>query len=212
MARQLQLGGGPGPSFPYSSEKFKIGDGDAGILATVRMMQSVTFGPEGVGNVRVRGAALDAIRGTQRGMDEITSVFQWVKDHIEFRGEYAETIQTPFVTLQLGAGDCDDHSTLLAAMLESIGFETRFNTISTGGNPDEFSHVFAEVKERGTGRWLAIDSTVRSSYPGWRPSNARRMKIRAARPAAMRGIGIGRELLWLGLGLVASSFAIKKRR
>jgi Transglutaminase-like superfamily len=188
MARQLQLGGGPGRSFPYSSKKFKIGDGDAGILATVRMMQSVTFGPEGVGNVRVRGAALDAIRGTQRG------------------------IQTPFVTLQLGAGDCDDHSTLLAAMLESVGFETRFNTISTGGDPDEFSHVFTEVKERGTGRWLAMDSTVRSSYPGWRPPNARRMKIRSARPAAMRGIGIGRELLWLGLGLVASSFALKKRR
>ncbi len=211
MASPNQTAGTP-RSNSLLAKKYRIGDGDAGILATIRMMQAVTFGGEGVGNPAVRAAALEAVQGLQRGADEINSVFEWVKDNIEFRGEYAETIQTPYFTLQVRAGDCDDHSTLIAAMLESLGFETRFNTISTGGDADEFSHVFAEVKLRGSEQWIPLDTTVRSSYPGWLPKNISRMKVRSARPAAMRGAGIVHDLLWLGLGLAASTFLLKKGR
>ena len=192
-------------------KKFRIGDGDRGITATVRMMQSITFGREGVGSPTVRAAALEAVRGVGRGMDEITSIFRWVKENIEFRGEFAETLQTPQVTLQLGAGDCDDHSTLLAAMFESLGFETRFNTISTARDPDDsFSHVFVEVKQKGTGRWLAVDSTVQTSYPGWKPPNLRRQQVRSSRPAGSAGLGIGTTLLYLGLALVAGKYVMNK--
>lgn len=190
-------------------QRFRIGDGDAGIDATVKLMQKVVFGHEGVQNPHVRAAALSAVRGMLRGLDEIHAVFEWVKRNIEFRGEHAETIQTPLITLQLGAGDCDDHSTLLAAMYESIGFETRFNTISTREDPDDqFSHVFLEVKTRG-GVWLPVDTTVGSSYPGWMPPNARRQKIRSVRPASMRN-GWMHDLVWLGLGVAVSGFLLKR--
>jgi hypothetical protein len=192
-------------------KQFRIGDGDAGISATVKLMESITFSREGTGSPWVRSAAIDAIRGVQRGQDEIASVLRWVKDHIEFRGEYAETLQTPQVTLDLGAGDCDDHSTLIAAMLESIGFQTRFVTIATGKD-EEFSHVYPEVFMRGLSKWIPLDSTVRSSYPGWQPSNIVRRKVRASRPAAMRGDGIGHDLCWLFLGMVATSWLLKSKR
>lgn len=212
MAQRFQSVTSQGSS-PLTMKRFRIGDGDAGVLATVRMMQSITFGPEGVGNAHVRSAALEAVQGVQRGMDEIHSIFQWVKDNIEFRGEYSETLQTPLVTLQLGAGDCDDHSTLLAAMFESLGFETRFNTISVAEDPqDDFSHVFLEVKVRSTGEWLPVDTTVRSSYPGWKPANARRQKIRASSPAGLRNGQFMQDLFWLGVGLVVSGVVMKKRR
>lgn len=211
MARPIQSGVSLGaPAFTMTP--FRIGDGDAGVTATIKKMQSITFGSEGVGNPHVRAAALDAVRGVQRGMDEITSIFEWVKRNIEFRGEYSETLQTPLVTLQLGAGDCDDHTTLLAAMYESLGFETRFNTVSTGGVDDEFSHVFPEVKDKSSDRWLAVDSTVGGSYPGWKSPTIGRQKIRSAAPAAMRGRGILHDLFWLGLGLVASNWVLGKRR
>ena len=190
--------------------RFRIGDGDAGITATIKVMQNVTFGREGVQSPYVRAAALSAVRGMQRGLDEIHAIFEWVKENIEFRGEHAETIQTPLITLQLGAGDCDDHSTLLAAMYESIGFETRFNTMSTREDPDDqFSHVFLEVRTRG-GVWLPVDTTVGSSYPGWHPPNARRQKIRSSRPASSRP-GWVHDLVWLGLGIAASSFLLNRK-
>lgn len=191
-------------------KRYTIGDGDAGITATVRLMQSIVFGREGVENPHVRAAALDAVRGVQRGMDEITSVFQWVKNNIEFRGEYAETLQTPLITLQLRAGDCDDHTTLLAAMYESLGFETRFNTVAVGKS-NEYSHVFLEVKNRAQGNWLPVDTTVGASYPGWKPGNIRRQKIRASSPAAVRNGGMVKDLFWLGLGLAISKVLLKGR-
>jgi len=209
MGSQLQSAGGRCSNF-LRTTKYKIGDGDVGVYATVRMMQSVTFGAEGVGSPYVRQAALDAVRGLDRGMDEISSIFEYVKNTIEFRGEYAETIQTPQVTLLLGAGDCDDHSTLTAAMLESLGFETRFNTISTGADPDAFTHVYTEVKDKTTRNWLPIDTTVRTSFPGWQPRDIRRTKVRSTRPAIERG-GLG-DLFWIGLVLVEMLALLKAKR
>jgi len=179
-------------------KKFRVGDGDAGVTATIKLMQGQVFGKEGVGSGEVRRAALEAVRGVARGMSEIFAVFQWVKDNIEFRGEYAETLQSPLVTLQLGAGDCDDHSMLLAALYECLGMETRFNTVSTGGEHDEFSHVFCEVRERLTKQWIPVDTTVRQSYPGWSSREIRRSQIRQARPPADRNIGLLAGILAAG--------------
>jgi len=52
------------------------------------------------------------------------AIFVWVRDCIAYvnapAGEY---FQLPVKTMEVGAGDCDDQSILLAAMLGSIGFE-----------------------------------------------------------------------------------------
>jgi Transglutaminase-like superfamily len=150
--------------------RFKIGHGDSAILKTIQHMQRLVAGPEGVAHPQVRIAAIEAVRGAIKNVDEIDHVLTWVKRNIEFRGEHAETLQSPVVTLQLAAGDCDDHSTLIASMLSSLGYRTSFKTVATNPDDPQFSHVYVIVKDKRTpGRWIAIDSTVGQSYAGWEP-------------------------------------------
>jgi transglutaminase-like putative cysteine protease len=151
-----------------------VSDGDAGIAQTIQHMQAFVVGYKGVRSFVVRQAALEAVQGVERGQPEIDSVFNWVKDNIEFRGEAGETIQSPEATINLGAGDCDDHATLLAALLRSLGYQTDFRTVAMNDSPDEYSHVYAVVQDKQTGQWIPLDTTVERAYPGWEPDQIAR--------------------------------------
>jgi transglutaminase-like putative cysteine protease len=137
-------------------------------------MKALVHGVGGVRSPEIRHAALIAVRGVERGQHEIDSVFNWVKDNIEFRGEYGETLQEPVWTLRWRAGDCDDQAMLTAALLGSLGFETRFTTVALADSPQEYSHVYLEVKDKQTRQWLPLDTTVARAYPGWQPENVAR--------------------------------------
>ena len=151
-----------------------IPNGDAGVSATISKMKALITSPQGVRSWTVRKYTLDAVRGVERGLHEIDAVFEKVKGDIEFRGEYGETLQSPEATINLGAGDCDDQAVLAATMLASLGYETRFKTVALRGSPDELSHVYVEVRDKRTGRWLSVDPTVEESYPGWEPDGVAR--------------------------------------
>ena len=151
-----------------------VSDGDAGIAQTIQHMQAFVVGDKGVRSFVVRQAALEAVQGVERGQPEIDSVFNWVKDNIEFRGEAGETIQSPEATIILGAGDCDDHATLLAALLRSLGYQTDFRTVAMNDSPDGYSHVYAVVQDKQTGQWIPLDTTVERAYPGWEPDQIAR--------------------------------------
>jgi len=158
-------------------KKWMIGHGDRAIRKTILHMRALVAGPEGVGHPEVRVAALEAVRGSVKNLNEIDYVLDWVKKHIEFRGENAETLQSPVVTLQLGAGDCDDHSTLIAALLRSLGYNVQFKTVATSvSDPTQFSHVYAIVQDKRTAEWKALDSTVPRSFAGWEPEMFFRQK------------------------------------
>lgn len=164
---------------PLNSTRVQIGRGDRGIAQTIRYMYGAVMGNEGVASAEIRRQALTIVQGVpsrdQQG--EINAVLQWVKSNIAFRGEWAETVQTPLVTLQLRAGDCDDQSTLMAALLGSLGYKTRFKTVAADPSaPYAFSHVYIEIFHRKTGQWISLDSTVPQSFPGWQPPNIFRQK------------------------------------
>ena len=161
-------------SHPFlPSVTVRIPDGDAGVTQTIRYMKALVRGPKGVGSWVVQAKAKEAVRGVERGQNEIDSVFQWVLDHIEFRGEYGETLQSPEATINLGAGDCDCQAILTAALLEVNGFETDFKTVAMRDSAGEFSHVYGVVKG---GQWLPVDTTVQAAYPGWEPPEAVRAR------------------------------------
>lgn len=100
--------------------------------------------------------------------NQAKSIFSFVQKRIgyirDIRG--VETIQTPLYTLQSKSGDCDDKSTLLATLLECVGFPTRF--FAMGFSEGVYSHVICEVKI--TGKWIALDATENKPM-GWLPPN-----------------------------------------
>lgn len=90
-------------------------------------------------------------------LGEVNALFDFVQGHIRYIRDIrnVETLQTPEKTLQLKAGDCDDKSTLLAALLESIGHPARFHAV--GFAPGKFSHVFVETLVGG--KWMPLETT-----------------------------------------------------
>lgn len=94
-------------------------------------------------------------------------LYEYVRDRIRYTRDVlgVETIQTPPVTMELEAGDCDDKSTLLATLLQSIGHPARF--VATGYRaPHSFSHVYIETLLGE--RWVPLDATTEHPF-GWEP-------------------------------------------
>ena len=77
---------------------------------------------------------------------EVEAIYCFVRDHIRYTKDVynVETLATPDKTLQMRVGDCDDMTVLLAAMLESVGYPTRF--VIEGYNDDAmWEHVYLDV-------------------------------------------------------------------
>ena len=166
----------PAPS-GIQVKRYPLRDGDPGVARTIKLMRALVEGREGAPSPTVRQLALQITHGldSRDKAGQISAVLDWVKSNIDFRGEYKETLQSPVVTLQLKGGDCDDHSMVIAALLKSIGFRARFTTVASDEeDPKQFTHVFAEVFDPVAQQWTALDSTVKRSYPGWRPENVYR--------------------------------------
>lgn len=87
-----------------------------------------------------------------------------------------DLFQTAKITLERGAGDCDDFTITLCALAQVAGFErTLARVISTDGK--HWSHVYAVIpytNEEGRRVSLALDPTVKGATPGWEYDAARK--------------------------------------
>lgn len=112
-------------------------------------------------NPAIRGKARDICETFANGdfISEARACFYFVRDSIRYLQDIrdVETLQTPDVTLQFRAGDCDDKALLLACLLESIGHPTRFVAVAYAA-PGEFEHVFTETKIGD--RWIACETII----------------------------------------------------
>jgi len=153
-----------------------IPDGVGGIAATLHVMGALTR--EGKKNMNVRNLALSLVKNCQqKDWDcEIARLHEYVRDEVRYVGDVndVETVQTPQKTIELMAGDCDDKSVMLAALLESIGHPTRFTAI--GFQAGVYCHVFVETKRGDI--WVALETTEPVSV-GWQPD--RRLVIERMR-------------------------------
>jgi transglutaminase-like putative cysteine protease len=177
----MRLGSQSGGASPYPpAVRETVPDGDAGIEQTIRHMQRMMYSAQGISSWVVREFATKAVQGVERGQPEIDCVFNSVKDNIEFRGEAGEYLQSPEATINLGAGDCDDQATLVATLLRSLGYQTDFRTVAMRGSEDEYTHVYAVVRDKETGQWIPLDTTVERAYPGWEPDHVARERTYGA--------------------------------
>ena len=167
---------------PASSRIANIPDGVAGVRATLELMAKLARA--GKKQLPVRLAALQITqRLPQRGYsEEVAALHAFVRDRIRYvqdvRG--VETLQDPVRTLQLRAGDCDDKSVLLAALLESIGHPARF--VAVGFRPGEWSHVYVETRaglrgRRGRSIWLPLETCAPDFEPGEAPAGVRQRMV-----------------------------------
>lgn len=123
---------------------------------------------EGKKNLRVRQTALSIVESIPEKdhAAEVKEIHEFVRDGIRYVRDIngVETIAEPDKLLQIGAGDCDDKSVLLASLLESIGYPTRF--VAIGRFPGRFSHVLVEVNVNG--KWVPLETTEQVNV-GWFP-------------------------------------------
>lgn len=154
----------------------QIPGGDRGTKATLERMRKITIDSlkDPKHGAFLRGLAikitLEAGCKTKQFLCEAKALGDWVRDNVKWIRDTRgfETLQYPYRTLAFGAGDCDDLSTLLAALTTSIGIATRFKAIAA--NPmrkDQYSHVYLEMDPTGQGKWIPADPTVKSAAFGW---------------------------------------------
>jgi hypothetical protein len=128
----------------------------------------------------IRALALDLVRGTpQHGneseLSELSRVFWFVKKNVEYRQDphQYDLYSTASRTIQVHAGDCDDHCTLIAALVGNLGFIPGAKVISPDGanwHIYALTSVFPRSNPQApTARYLALDTTQPSSHPGWEP-------------------------------------------
>jgi transglutaminase-like putative cysteine protease len=93
----------------------------------------------------------------------------WVQRNITYVEEYPEIFQTPTTTVAEGYGDCDDFTTLIAAMCESIGIDTELVGIEWGPASDRYvRHIFprAVIQQGGQLYRVPLDATLVNPLDG----------------------------------------------
>lgn len=109
---------------------------------------------------------------------EADSLFWYVKQNIKFVNDpsNAELIQSPLVTLETAAGDCDDFVILLATLNQAIGNDVAYLTISLPGERN-YSHILLVVFDRVLQEAQIYDPSGLDTYPGWMPPEVGRVRI-----------------------------------
>jgi hypothetical protein len=156
---------------PLKIYRGRIPKGYAGTLATVQYI--IDLIKQGAKDFCVRQTAIDIFRLYQVSpkdyLGEICALFDWVKNNIRYTKDIyrVELLHSARRMLQLRAGDCDDMTILLAAMLESTGHPVRL--VIVGRDPKrkkQFSHIYLETLYKDL--WIALDPTM-SKPVGWAP-------------------------------------------
>lgn len=134
-----------------------IPDGTAGTRATLAKMGRLVKQYKTVPVIRELALKITRSLPNKSWSGEATAVQEWVRDNIRYVRDVAgvETLQSPVQTLRLRQGDCDDHATLTASLLATIGHPTRF--VAIGFSKGHFAHVLTQTKV-GT-KWLPLETT-----------------------------------------------------
>jgi len=149
----------------------RVPKGPPGTIASARLIASLIR--EGARDFYVRQKAIEIFReaGARPNdrVGDVLSLVHWVGTNIRYTRDIfrVELLQTARRMLELRAGDCDDMTILLGAMLLATGHPVRIAL--TGFRPTKphvYSHIYPEVNVKG--KWIALDTTMDRPI-GWAP-------------------------------------------
>jgi hypothetical protein len=169
-----------GPPVQY----VKIPGGEAGTVATLKIMKGLVLGRWGHRNPEVVMLAKKIVAGVSPGPSKdyrsmAKAILDFMRTHVKYELDPAglEYVQTPHYTLLVsGSGDCDDMATGVAGLSMALGFRAGFRTVKGDpGRPKQWSHVYPVigVPDKGKTIWLTADATQADSYIGWDPPEAK---------------------------------------
>ncbi len=151
---------------PTTAQLALIPSGRAGVVETLRAMAQLA--KSGAKSVRVQERAMSLTQSCDQKdfACEVRQLHAFVRDQIRYVQDVdgVETIRAPEKTLEYMAGDCDDKSIMLSALLLSIGHPCRF--VAIGYTPGVYEHVYVETKIGA--RWIALETTEPVNA-GWEP-------------------------------------------
>jgi transglutaminase-like putative cysteine protease len=100
---------------------------------------------------------------------EVAALHAFVRDAISYKNDPIdlELLRTARAVAEMGVGDCDDKSILLASLLRAIGRPARFVAVALNGD-SAFSHVYVETPLGK--RWRVLE-TIKPVEVGWSPKN-----------------------------------------
>lgn len=149
----------------------RVPRGTKGTLTTARIIARLI--QDGAKDFYVRQKAIEIFRTAgvkpKDRMGEVCALFDFVKRNIRYTRDIfrVELLHSARRMLELRAGDCDDMTILLGAMLLSTGHPVRLVLAGFRPNrPHAYSHIYPQVNVHG--RWIAIDATVDKPI-GWEP-------------------------------------------
>lgn len=135
-----------------------IPPGRAGTIATLKIMRSIVRKYKTKPSLRILAQRMTRNLPDKNYTLEAATLHRFVRDKIRYVRDVngVETVQTPDKTIEIGSGDCDDKSVLVATLLESIGHPTRF--VACGfRQPGYYSHVFVQTKIGS--KWASVECT-----------------------------------------------------
>jgi transglutaminase-like putative cysteine protease len=149
----------------------RVPRGTKGTLRTAKIIAKLV--QDGAKDFYVRQKAIEIFRTydvkAKNRMGEVCALFDFVKRNIRYTRDIfrVELLHSARRMLELRAGDCDDMTILLGAMLLSTGHPVRLVLAGFRPNrPHAYSHIYPEVNVLG--RWIAIDATMDKPI-GWAP-------------------------------------------
>lgn len=148
-------------------------NGERGTAQTIQLMRQLV--DQALGDPGFVRQAIDIVRSVEAYDDfgEAEALYNWVKHNIRFTKDPVtkEKLYPPGELLKIRAGDCDDISMLLGAMLLAVGYPARLVTVSANPQaPAEFSHVYVEAEvPPGSGNWVPLDAARFDSSFGAAP-------------------------------------------
>lgn len=153
------------PEIPITVTDVRYANGKRGVAQTIGIMRRLVN--EGRVDPSIRSAAAGIVYLTPEkdAYCEVQAIFDHVQNRIRYLSDVndVETIATAAKTLAFKQGDCDDKSILLASLLETIGYPTRF-VVAGYSVPGALEHVYVQVCMDG--EWIDADPT--EPHPlGW---------------------------------------------
>lgn len=136
----------------------EIPDGDAGTRATLKIMGSLVKAYKVNPEIYTLARQLVAHLPQKDWPGQVRALTEFVRDRVRYVHDIAgmEGLQTPTVTLEILAGDCDDKCTLLGSLLATINHPVQFAAARIENAPD-YGHVFVRTL---IGRnWIPLETT-----------------------------------------------------